>query len=73
MAEKKPAHELRQMRIKDIQRFINDQEKKKRKIFAETPSTSNPEQPSESMGTVKKNIARAKTILNEKTTSQRPA
>jgi len=66
MAEKIPADELRGKSIKEIQRIINDQKKKKRNIFGEEMGTKNPMQPSESLGTVKRNIARAKTIMNER-------
>lgn len=66
MAEKIDADEFRQMSVKQIQRTINDQKLEKKKVVSEELGSGNPTQASQSIGTIKRNIARAKTIINEK-------
>ena len=66
MAEKISADEYREMSIKEIQRTINNQRKKKKKVlYGQMGAGKNP-RPDESVGTIKRNIARAKTIMNER-------
>lgn len=66
MVEKISCDELRQKNTKEIQRIINDQKKAKMDVFAEEMGTKNPSNPSESIGTIKRNIARCKTVINER-------
>lgn len=66
MAEKISPDEYRNMSIKEIQRTINDQRKKKKKVLYGEFGAGRASHPEESIGTIKRNIARAKTIMNER-------
>jgi len=66
MTQKIPAEKLRDKDTKEIQRIINDQRKQIKSVFSEEFGRQFPENPSESIGTMKKNIARCKTVLNER-------
>ncbi len=72
MSEKIAADKFRDMGVKEIQRTINDQYKELRKFGHPAPGggTRGPSQPDEDIGTIKRNIARGKTILNEKLDNQ---
>lgn len=70
MAQKIDADEMRDMKIQELQEFITDQKKKKINIFAEQPGSKYPTSCSESVSTVNRNIARAKTVLNERLDSE---
>jgi len=66
MTEKIQPKDFREMSVKEIQRTINEQRKNLKQRFTEEPGSKSAMQPSESYGTMKRNIARGKTILNEK-------
>ncbi len=63
MVSKLQPDELRQKSVTELQQTLSDLQKKKVKLIAEAEQDVHPE---ESIGTVKRNIARVKTIINEK-------
>lgn len=66
MTEKISASELREKTPGELNQLITELKKEKVKaITPETGSAPDP-QPSESIKTIRQNIARAKTVLNEK-------
>lgn len=63
MAEKLQPDDLREKSDKELQRILDDLQKGKAKAVTEASQQVTPE---ESIGTYKRNIARVKTILNER-------
>lgn len=66
MVEKIDADRFREMSTKDLQSKINDLKKQRVKVYSSEMGSGKPEQQVESLGTIKRNIARAKTVLNER-------
>lgn len=70
MSKKITPDEFRDMSVKQIQRTINDQMKKKKKVLYGEMGGGKSPRPKEDIGTIKRNIARGKTIMNEKLDDQ---